>query len=79
MCYCTSLHMYMVYVDVTFIENTLFSLDSIHTSQGENDNLLVYTLASPDPIFVPPLTKPPITQVYAQGLSNDCFDIGSSS
>ena len=30
--------------------------------------MLVYTLASPAPASVPPLTKPPITQVYAQRL-----------
>ena len=28
--------------------------------------MLVYTLASPAPAFVPPLTKPPITQVYSR-------------
>ena len=30
--------------------------------------MLVYTLTSPTPTSVPPLTKPPITQVYAQCL-----------
>ena len=56
----------MVSVDVTFLENTHFSLDPIHTNQGEDDNLFVYTLASSTPAYVPPLTKkPPITQVYA--------------
>ena len=29
--------------------------------------MLVYTLASPAPASIPPLTKSPITQVYAQG------------
>ena len=28
--------------------------------------MLVYTLTSPTPAFVPPLTKPPITQVYTR-------------
>ena len=42
-----------------------FSQDSIHTSQGEDD-LLVYTLASPTLASVPSLTKPPITQVYTR-------------
>ena len=51
----------MVSADVTFLENTPFTLDSIHTSQGEDDDLFVYTLASPAPATVPPLTKPPIT------------------
>ena len=85
-CYCPSLHKYMVSTDVTFLENTLRSLNPIYTSQGEDDDLLVYTLASSAPVFVPPLTKPPITQVYAQCLhppslkpSTGCFDIGSSS
>ena len=31
-CYCFSLCRYMVSADVTFLENTHFSLDSIHTS-----------------------------------------------
>ena len=58
----------MVSADVTFLENTPFSPDPIHTSQGEDDDLLVYTLASPAPTSVPPLTKPPITQVYTRHL-----------
>ena len=36
----------MVFADVTFLENTLFSPDPIHTSQEEDDDLFVYTLAS---------------------------------
>ena len=67
-CYCPSLRRYMVSIDVTFLENTHFSPDLIHTSQGEDDDLLVYTLASPAPAYVPPLTKSPITQVYARRL-----------
>ena len=47
------------------LENTPFSPDPIYTSQQEDDDLLVYTLASPTPASVSPLTKPPITQVYA--------------
>ena len=65
-CYCPSLRRYLVSANVTFLENTSFSQDPIHTSQGENDDLLVYTLASPTPASIPPLTKPPITQVYAR-------------
>ena len=70
-CYCPSLHRYMVSTNVTFLENTsqhsscYFSQHPIRTSQGEDDDLLVYTIASPAPACVPPLTKPPITQVYA--------------
>ena len=60
-CYCPNLHMYMVSTDVTFLENTHFSPDLIHTSQGEDEDLLVYTLVSPALAFFPPLTKPPIT------------------
>ena len=67
-CYCPSLRRYLVFADVTFLENTAFSPNLIHTSQGEDDDLLVCTLASPAPAFVPPLTKPPITQVYARRL-----------
>ena len=56
----------MVSTDFTFIENTLFSQDLIHTSQREGDDLLVCTLTSPNLASIPPLTKPPITQVYAR-------------
>ena len=34
MCYCPSLRKYMVSTNVTFLKNTSFSQDSIHTSQG---------------------------------------------
>ena len=64
-CYCPSLRKYLVSAYIIFLENTSFSQDPIHASQGECDDLLVYTLASPAPASVPPLTKPPITQVYA--------------
>ena len=67
-CYCFSLRRYLVSADVTFLENTPFAPDPFHTSQGGDDDLLVYTFASPAPAFVPPLTKPPITQVYAPRL-----------
>ena len=65
-CYCPSLHKYMVSANVTFLENTSFSQDPIHTGQGECDVLLVYTLTSPATSSVPLLTKPPIIQVYAR-------------
>ena len=58
----------MVSADVTFLENTPFSLDPIHTSQEEDDDLLVYTLASLAPTSVPLLKKPPITHVYTRHL-----------
>ena len=55
--------------DVTFFETTPFSLSSPIPSQGEDDDLLVYTIASPTPpaptlAFVP--VKPLITQVYSR-------------
>ena len=59
-CYCPSFLRYLTFVDVTFLENASFPQDPIHTSQGEDDDLLVYTLASPTHAFVPSLTKPPI-------------------
>ena len=65
-CHCPSLRRYLVSVDVTFLENASFSQDLIHTSQGEDDNLLVYNLVSPTPTFMPPLTTPHITQVYTR-------------
>ena len=56
----------MVYVDVTFLENTIFSQDPIHTNQGKDDDLLVYTLASPTLAPVPAQIKPHITQIYTR-------------
>ena len=61
MCYCPSLHRYLVSADVTFLENTHFSPDPIHTSQEDDDDLLVYTLALRAPASDPSLTKPLIT------------------
>ena len=57
----SSLRKYLVSADVTFLENTPFSQDPIHTSQGEDDDLLVYTLASLAPSPLPTQVKPPIT------------------
>ena len=51
-------------IDVTLFESTLFSLSSIVTSQGEDDDLLVHTISSPTPTPVP--VKPSITQVYSK-------------
>ena len=65
-CYCPCLRNYLVSTYVTFLENILFSQDVIHTSQEKDDDLLVYTLVSPAPAYVPPLTKSPITQVYTR-------------
>ena len=56
----------MVSADVTCLENTPFSQDSIHTNQREDDDLLVYTHALLASASVPPLTKPRITHVYAR-------------
>ena len=61
-CYCRSLRGYLVSVGVSFLENAPFSLSSIHTSQREDDDLLIYTIASPHPASVKPL----ITQVYTR-------------
>ena len=69
-CYCPTLRCYFVFID-TFFETTSFSLSSLVTSQGEGDDLLVYTISShvpsaplaPTPALVP--IKPPITQIYS--------------
>ena len=67
-CYCPSLHRYLVFADVTFLENVPFSSPPTHMSQGEEDNLLVYSLTSPivssEHAPVPGQVQPPITQVY---------------
>ena len=47
--------------DVTLFETTPFSLSSPITSRREDDDLLVYTIASPAPTPAPILVKPPIT------------------
>ena len=65
-CYCPSLRKYLVYADVTFLENTHFSQDPIHTSQGEDDDLLVYALTSPALAPILAQVKPPITQVHTR-------------
>ena len=56
-CYCPSLRRYLVSVDVTFLKNVPISLPPTHKSQGEEGDLLVYTLASPivspEPALVP--------------------------
>ena len=65
-CYCPSLRRYLVSANVTFLKNASFSQDLIHTNQGEDDDLLIYTLALPAPASVPPLKKPPTTQIYTR-------------
>ena len=64
-----------MYTDVAFFETTPFSLSSIVTSQGEDDDLLVYMVSLPIPTSAPTLiftalalvpVKPPITQVYSR-------------
>ena len=58
--------------DVTFFKTAPFSFSSPITSQGEGDDLLVYTISSPVPPAPPAPTpalapiKPAITQVYSQ-------------
>ena len=65
-CYCFTLRHYFVSTDVTFFDTTPVSLSLSITSQGEDDDLLVYTVSSsapPAPTLVPVLVKPFITQV----------------
>ena len=52
--------------DVTFFETTPFSLSSPVASQGKDDDLLVYTIASLTLTPAPFPIKPPITQVYSR-------------
>ena len=54
-CYCPSLRRHLVSANVKFFENVPFSLPPTHTSQGEADDLLVYTIASP---VAPPVPAP---------------------
>ena len=63
-CYCPNLRRYLVSADVKFFDNVPFSSPSTHTSQGEAEDLLVYTIASPVAPLVPAPIKPSITQIY---------------
>ena len=53
---------YFVSTDVAFLDTTLFSLSSIVTSQGKDEDLLVYYVSLPVPTLAPIPFKPPITQ-----------------
>ena len=70
MCYCPTLRRYFVSTNVTFFETTPFSLSSLVTSKKEDNDLLVYTIASPAPLaplsptLAPIHIKPPTIQVY---------------
>ena len=77
--YYPSLRRYLVSADVTFVENTSFSQDPIHTSQAEDDDLLVYTLASLTSTYVPPLTKPPITLRFMLSAKTPSLEPSTSS
>ena len=69
MCYFPTLRRYFVSTDVTFFETTPFSLSSNVTSQGDDDDLLVYTISSlapSAPTLNPVPVKPLITQVYSR-------------
>ena len=57
--YCPTLRCYFVSTDVTFFETTLYSLSSLVPSQREDDDLLVYTIASPTP-SAPTLAPVPV-------------------
>ena len=65
-CYYPTLQCYFVSTDVTFFKTTPFSLSTPVTCQGKDDDLLVYTIASPAPTPAPIPVIPPITQVYSQ-------------
>ena len=53
-------------IDVTFFESTSFSPSSTITSQGEENDLFVYTISSPTPTSALVPIKPPITQVHSR-------------
>ena len=71
-CYCPSLNKYLVSTDVTFLEHIpFFPAASPPSSQGENDDILIYhvTYQSPDPTPAAPTLPPPhppIHQVYSR-------------
>ena len=55
-----------MFTDIAFFETTLFSPSSTVTSQGEDDDLLVYYVSLAVPTPGPILVKHPITQVYSR-------------
>jgi len=65
-CYCPSLNKYLVSADVTFLEATPYFQSSTLACQGEDDDLLVYTITSSEPVSEPDVAKPPILQVYSK-------------
>ena len=75
-CYCPPLRQYFVSINVTFFvtffETTQFSLSSTVTSQGEDDDLLVYTISSPT---TPVPIEPPITRVYSRCQNPQVFSL----
>ena len=64
-CYYPRLHRYLVSVDVTVFEDVPFSSSPIRASQGEDDDLLIYIVASPNPALAHALVQHPINQVYS--------------
>ena len=52
--------------DVALFEITPFSLSSIVTSPGEDDDLLAYYVSLSVLTLAPIFVKPPITQVYSR-------------
>ena len=69
-CYCPTLRCYFVSIDVAFFKTTPFSFPSTVMGQGKEEDLLVYThaspIVSPEPASVPAQVKPLITQVYTR-------------
>lgn len=65
--YCPSLNKYLVSIDVTFTENTpYFSSPPSPAHQGEDDDLLVYSITSSEPVSALAPVKTPIVQVYSR-------------
>ena len=75
---------YFVSTDVAFFDTTPFSLSSTVTSQGEDEDLLVYYVSLPVPTPAPIPFKPPITQYTHNAKTpslksnTSCFDIRSN-
>ena len=68
-CYCPAFRRYVVSIDVTFFETIPFSLSFPITSQGEGDDLLVYTISSlvpPAPLALPAPSDPTPTPVFVK-------------
>ncbi|CAH9083140.1 unnamed protein product [Cuscuta epithymum] len=62
-CFCPSTGRYLISIDVSFHENTLFSSSKTDIHE-DNDEILIYTVTIPE--TTPSVTRPPVHLVYTR-------------